>query len=203
MSSAFEVLVKYGEDQGIEAERISSILLNGLEKEEPLVTFAIGNGGRQAPEVAAARPVLPRTWSMSRSQKSRENGGGWNSSHEVISMKLPVRCWTFSLRSTPVVIALLNWLVMWLYKSSRVGPRLVAACHGQFSPHERAQARRVVCCLSRNGFRQSRSFSGSRSWSLAGKALEIGVKGATLVAKLPKFFAMKVCACGMGWQWQP
>ena len=121
MSSAFEVLVKYGEDQGIEAERISSILLNGLEKEEPLVTFAIGNGGRQAPEVAAARPVLPRTWSMSRSQKSRENGGGWNSSHEVISMKLPVRCWTFSLRSTPVVIALLNWLVMWLIQVFKSG----------------------------------------------------------------------------------
>ena len=54
MSSAFKVLVQYGEEQGVEAERISSVLLNGLKEEEPLMTFATGNGGRQASEVAAA-----------------------------------------------------------------------------------------------------------------------------------------------------
>ena len=54
MSSALEVLKKYGEEQGLEAERIPFVLLNGLEEEETLVTFAIGSGGRRAPEVAAA-----------------------------------------------------------------------------------------------------------------------------------------------------
>lgn len=54
MSSALEVLMKYGEEMGLEAERIPPILLNGLMEEETLVTFAIGSGGRQAPEVARA-----------------------------------------------------------------------------------------------------------------------------------------------------
>ena len=56
MSTALEVLTKYGEERGLDGDLVPSILLNGLE-EETLVTSAIGSGGRRAPEVAAGSRV--------------------------------------------------------------------------------------------------------------------------------------------------
>ncbi|CAK8992633.1 unnamed protein product [Durusdinium trenchii] len=81
------VLMKYGEEMGLEAERIPPILLNGLMEEETLVTFAIGSGGRQAPEVEDEEAELAR---KRRKDVNDVSGPGYHGP-EVAPARAPVR----------------------------------------------------------------------------------------------------------------